>query len=410
MHRTWHRKFSGWLLAYWLVVYPMLALALEAPATNPPFRSEKLSAIDGAITQAIHEKRLPGGVLWLGCGTNAYHRPYGLRAVEPRTEIMTQDTIFDAASLTKVIATTPCILWLIEQGKIQLDAPACDYLPEFGTRQKEKITVRHLLTHTSGLRSGLNRFPAWSGYNTAIKMACGESPTFTPGTGFRYSDINFIVLGEIAHRVSGLPLNELARQKFYEPLQMPDTGYLPATNLWPRIAPTERISGHCLRGVVHDPTARCMGGVAGHAGLFTTAADIARFSRMMLNAGELDGVRVLAPATVKLMTTVQSPADSKVARGLGWDIDSAYAGPRGKSYPVGSYGHSGWTGTSLWIDPASQSFIIFLSNRNHPTEDGNVLPLRVELGTLAAEALANFSYSTNTGKWPPGEDKPKTTK
>ena len=376
--------------------------ASAADTLRAVFKADKLAEIDAAILDAIGEKKLPGGVVWLERAGTAYHRAYGQRAVEPAEEPMTEDTIFDAASLTKVLATTPAALLLLERGKLNLDAPAWTYLPEFKEQGKDAITLRHLLTHTSGLRPGLTR-GSWSGYRTAIRMACAEAVTTTPGTVFHYSDINFIVLGEIVQRVSGLPLEEFTQREFYRPLKMTDTRYLPPSDLRPRIAPTERANGGFLRGKVHDPTARLMGGVAGHAGLFTTAADLARFARMMLNGGTLEGARVLAPETVRLMTTAQSPAAITAKRGLGWDIDSAYAGPRGKCFPVGSYGHTGWTGTSLWIDPASQTFIIFLSNRNHPTEAGNVLPLRVRLGTLAAEALAGFNYTTNTGVWPPGE-------
>ncbi len=397
-----HKLFAYFLLALgcgYLAVSPMA----EPPAPLPPpaFQTNKLRDMDSAVLKAVADKQLPGGVLWLESGGNAYHRAYGLRAIEPAAETMTEDTLFDAASLTKVVATTPSILLLLERGKLKLDAPARDYLPEF--KNPETITVRHLLTHTSGLRPGLSRWPAWTGYDTGIRMACAETSTTKPGAAFRYSDINFILLGEIVRRVSGLPLNEFAQKELYGPLKMKDTGYLPATNRYPRVAPTERISGQCLRGQVHDPTARAMGGVAGHAGVFTTAADLARYARMFLNGGELDGVRVFRPETVRLMTTPQAPAAANTVRGLGWDIDSPYAGPRGKCFPVGSYGHSGWTGTSLWIDPASRTFLIFLSNRNHPTENGSVLALRAQLGTLAAESLTAFHYSPATGVWPPGE-------
>jgi CubicO group peptidase (beta-lactamase class C family) len=195
--------------------------------------------------------------------------------------------------------------------------------------------------------------------------------------------VNFILLGEIVRRVSGQSLAEFAARELFAPLKMKDTRFLPPSELRPRIAPTEGT----LRGVVHDAKARLMGGVAGHAGVFSTAADLARLARLMLNLGELDGVRVFSPATVRLMTSVQSPPGLPVKRGLGWDVDSPYAAPRGKIFPIGSYGHTGWIGTSLWIDPGSQSFIIFLCNRNHPRDRGNVVALRSVLGTLAAEAV-----------------------
>jgi CubicO group peptidase (beta-lactamase class C family) len=214
-----------------------------------------------------------------------------------------------------------------------------------------------------------------------------------PGTVFKYSDINFILLGEIVHRVSGTPLEVFVQREIYTPLKMTDTGYLPSPDKLPRIAPTEVVEGKPWRGIVHDPTARHMGGVAGDAGLFLTAADLARYARMLLNLGELEGVKIFKPETVKLMTSVQTPPEISAKRGLGWDIDTAFSSPRGDIFPVGSYGHTGWTGGSLWIDPASKTFVIFLSNRNHPTEAGNVISLRRQLGTLAAEAVGSVLLS-----------------
>jgi uncharacterized protein YbbC (DUF1343 family) len=214
-----------------------------------------------------------------------------------------------------------------------------------------------------------------------------------PGTAFRYSDINFFLLGEIVQRVGGKPLEEFAWREIFERLKMEDTGFLPGESKRPRIAPTEVREGKPWLGIVHDPTARKMGGVAGHAGLFTTAADLARYARMLVNEGELEGARIFKPETVRMMTGVQTPENISARRGFGWDIDTGYSGPRGKIFPLGSYGHTGWTGTSIWIDPFSQSFVIFLSNRNHPTEKGNVGPLRARLGTLAAEAIADFNFA-----------------
>jgi CubicO group peptidase (beta-lactamase class C family) len=221
-----------------------------------------------------------------------------------------------------------------------------------------------------------------------------------PGTTFRYGDVNFIILGEIVQRVGGSRLNEFVQRELFRPLKMNDTGFLPAPALVKRIAPTEVVDEEVLRGKVHDPTAQRMDGVAGHAGLFTTAADLARFCRMLLNDGELDGVRVFAPETVQLMTSAQTPAQIPERRGLGWDIDSPYSSPRGQLFPIGSYGQTGWTGTSIWIDPFSRTFLILLSNRNHPSEAGNVTTLRSRLGTLAAEAVTGFDFGNVPGALP----------
>ncbi|MCL4789718.1 MAG: DUF1343 domain-containing protein [Verrucomicrobia bacterium] len=365
-----------------------------AQCATQVFFAERLAEMDAAIEAAIAEQKCPGGVLWLERNGQSYHKAFGNRAVEPAREAMTEDTIFDAASLTKVVATTPAIMLLVERGGVDLDAPVHQYLPEFKANGKEAIRIRHLMTHTSGLRPGIPARPDWTGYEKAIELVCTEKPLNAAGTVFRYSDINYILLGEVVQRVSGIMLNNFVAEEIYAPLKLLDTAFLPPPSKLARVAPTERLeSGEVLRGKVHDPTARRMGGVAGHAGLFTTAADLARFARMLLNLGELDGARVFKTETVKLMTSVQSPEGVPTRRGLGWDIDSSYSGPRGKVFPIGSYGHTGWTGTSLWIDPFSQTFVIFLSNRNHPTEAGNVIALRAKLGTLAAEAVASFNFA-----------------
>lgn len=373
--------------------------SIAAPALEL-FHHEKLTAMDEAINLAITNRSCPGGVLWFEHRGASYHKAYGNRALVPAVEPMTEDTIFDAASLTKVIACTPAVMLLVERGKIDLDAHVQNYLPEFKGDGKEAITVRQLMTHTSGLRPDIETKSDWSGQEAAIRKACEEKVQATPGTVFRYSDINFFLLGEIVQRVTRIPLEQFVAREIYVPLKMADTGYLPPKSKLSRIAPTEVVEGNPWRGVVHDPTARKMGGVAGHAGLFITASDLARFARMLLNGGNLGPVRIFKPETVRLMTSVQSPHWITGRRGLGWDIDSGFSGPRGKIFPLGSYGHTGWTGTSIWIDPFSDSFLIFLSNRNHPSESGNVVPLRAKLGTLAAEAITDFNFAYVPGSLP----------
>jgi CubicO group peptidase (beta-lactamase class C family) len=359
------------------------------------FRPEKLAEMDAAIESAIANHKCPGGVLWLEHDGAVYEKAYGNRSLVPDVEPMTTNTIFDMASLTKVVATTPAIMWLIEHGKIKLDAPVKTYLPEFTGDDKDLVTVRELMTHTSGLPPDIETKSDWHGWDTAIQKACAEKLESPPGTVFRYSDINFELLGEIVQRVSKMPLQDFVQQKIFRPLKMNDTEFLPLQNgkELSRIAPTEVVDGKPWRGIVHDPTARKMGGVAGHAGLFSTASDLARNCRMMLNLGELDGVHIFKQETVKLMTSNQMPPGVNILHGLGWDIDSPYSGPRGSIFPIGSYGHTGWTGGSLWIDPFSKTFVIFLSNRNHPTEAGNVIALRRTLGTLAAAAVEHFDFT-----------------
>ena len=396
-----------------LVSIAATAAAPNRTEPNPQFpmlHPGKLSEIDAAIASAIADEACPGGVLWLEHNETVHHRAYGLRALLPAPELMNSDTIFDVASLTKVVATTPAVMLLVERGHLDLEAGVDTYLPEFSGDGREAIRVKHLLTHMSGLRAGISAKASWIGYEPAIQLACAEVPTDPPGIAFRYSDVNFILLGEIVRRVSNQPLDQFVQDHFYAPLKMADTRFMADPTWLPpsernrrtastteagqshRIAPTTQEAEIVIRGMVHDPTARRMGGVAGHAGLFTTAADLARFCRMLLNEGELDGVRVFRPETVQRMVSVHTPEHVADRRALGWDIDSRYAGPRGAHFPVGSYGHTGWTGTSLWIDPFSRTFVILLSNRNHPTEAGSVVALRRQVGTLAAEAVADFNF------------------
>jgi len=383
---------AGVLLAACLGVFAQSAMA---------FRPEKLAEMDAAINEAIAAGKCPGGVLWLEHNGESYHKAYGHRAVVPTEEPMTEDTIFDAASLTKVVACTPAVMLLVERGKLGLEDRLSKYLPEFTGGGKEDVTIRQLITHVSGLRPDISLKPDWTGADEAIRLSCAEKLPNQPGEKIVYSDTGLILLGEVVRRVSGQPLDQFVQTEIYGPLGMKDTGFNPPKAKLGRIAPTEVENGVPVRGVVHDPRARRMGGVAGHAGLFFTAGDLARYARMLLNGGELDGVRIFKPETVKLMTSVQTPPTVDGRRGLGWDIDTGFSGPRGELFPLGSYGHTGWTGTSIWIDPFSKSFVIFLSNRNHPTEKGSVIALRRKLGTLAAEAITDFDFSNVPGALPP---------
>ncbi len=357
------------------------------------FDAAKLSEIDRTIETAIAEHKLPGGVFHLERGSSVYEKVYGNRALVPAVETMTDDTIFDAASLTKVVATTPSVWLLIERGKIEIDAPVSRYIPEFRGGWRDEITIRHLLTHTSGLRPDLDLSTPWSGYDTAIRMAIAEEPRQRPGFTFRYSDINFELLGEIVKRVSGDDLDVFAKREIFEPLGMRDSGFRPADKT--RIAPTEQTPEGMLRGVVHDPTARRMGGVAGHAGLFTTVHDLTLYCRMLLRGG----APIFKTETVNMLTSVPTPSNVAVRRAGGFDIDSSFSRPRGEIFPLGSYGHTGFTGGMMWIDPFSKTFYVFLSNRVHPNGTGDVLRLQVALGTLAAEA-AGVSRETPVGALP----------
>jgi uncharacterized protein YbbC (DUF1343 family)/CubicO group peptidase (beta-lactamase class C family) len=351
--------------------------------------AQSFTAIDDAINLAIQEGKLPGAVLVLGHhGKIVYEKAYGKRALVPLPEAMTLDTIFDCASLTKVVATTPSVMKLFEQGKFRLNDKITDYIPEF-QGGKSDITIRNLLTHFSGLQPDVPLVPAWAGYKHGIELANTFKPGGPPATRYVYSDINFLLLGELVHRVSGKLISEYARQNIFLPLGMKETMFQPPASLVSRIAPTERHpakTGPPLRGVVHDPTARFMGGVAGPAGLFSTAHDLARYAQMMLNSGELDGVRLFNPLTVAKFVSPQTPPDQPILRGLGWDLDSPHSANRGELFPLGSFGHTGYTGTSIWIDPATQSYVILMTNRVHPDDSNGqaVTALRGRVATMAA--------------------------
>jgi uncharacterized protein YbbC (DUF1343 family) len=347
-------------------------------------------ALDRAIGEAIEQGRLPGAVLVVGHdGKVVYRKAYGKRALAPAPEEMTVDTIFDLASLTKVVATTTSLMQLFEQGRFRLNDRVTAYIPEF-QGGKSDITLRNLFTHFSGLRPDVPLDKPWSGYDTGIRLASTDPPAGPPGARFVYSDINFILLGELVHRLSGQTLADYARDHVFRPLGMKDTMFQPPASLGARIAPTERWpvkDGPPLRGVVHDPTARNMGGIAGHAGVFSTADDLARFAQMMLNQGTLDGARIASPFTIAKFTEPQSPPDQPILRGLGWDLDSPYSGNRGELFPIGSYGHTGFTGTSIWIDSSTKTYVILLANSVHPTQHPAITPLRGKVATMVAAAV-----------------------
>jgi uncharacterized protein YbbC (DUF1343 family)/CubicO group peptidase (beta-lactamase class C family) len=343
-----------------------------------------LSALDSVIQTAVQNRDIPGAVLLVGHdGQVVYRKAFGERSLEPTRSAMTADTIFDLASLTKVIATTTAVMQLVEQGRIRLNDPVTKYIPEFAQNGKSDIVVRDLLTHYSGFAPDLDLSHPWIGRDTAYSMAFAETPDSPPETRFVYSDINFIVLGALVERVSGMPLDVYCAQKIFAPLGMVHTRFLPPQGWLPQIAPTEYDEhGQMLRGVVHDPTARRMGGVAGHAGLFSTADDLAKFAQALL-----DGTTILSPLTIEKMSTPQQPPYASALRGFGWDIDSPFSSNRGELLPVGSFGHTGFTGTSVWIDPTTHTYIILLTNAVHPRGKGLTVSLRARVATAVAAAI-----------------------
>jgi uncharacterized protein YbbC (DUF1343 family)/CubicO group peptidase (beta-lactamase class C family) len=368
-----------------VVFFVNLLLTPASAATVKTSNSPNLAVLDAIVLDAIHDRQIPGAVLLVGHnGQVVYRKAFGNRALEPRREPMTLDTIFDIASLTKVVATTTAVMQLVQKGEVRVNDPAAKYVPEFGGNGKDDITVRNLLTHFSGLREDFDLDPPWQGRDAGLRLAFAEKPMYPPGSRFLYSDTNFITLGAIVERVTGTILDQYCARKIFSPLQMSHTRFLPPASWRPKIAPTEYDEeGKMLRGVVHDPRARRMGGVAGHAGVFSTADDLAKFARALLN-----GSPILAGDMVEKMTTPQQPPTAQVLRGFGWDIDSPFSSNRGDLLPVGSFGHTGFTGTSMWIDPATQTYIILLTNAVHPRGKGSAIALRSKVATAVAAALS----------------------
>jgi len=373
-----------------------LSPAALAVATKPVIASGGLGILDSIVQEAIHDEQIPGAVVLIGHdGQVIYRKAFGERSLEPRREPMTVETVFDLASLTKVVATTTAVMQLVQKGEIRVNEPVVKYIPEFAENGKDEITVRELLTHYSGLPEDLDLVQPWQGRETALRMAYAEKPIYAPGSRFLYSDINFIVLGALVERVSGMPLDAYCQKNIFSPLQMTHTRFLPPAPWVPKIAPTQYDEhDKMLRGVVHDPTARRMGGVAGHAGLFSTADDLTKFAQALLN-----GSPVLSPLMIEKMTTPQQPPTSQVLRGFGWDIDSPFSSTRGDLLPVGSFGHTGFTGTSLWIDPTTRTFIIVLSNAVHPRGKGSAVALRSKIATAVAASLHLSTDEKDELRW-----------
>ncbi|WP_170921161.1 exo-beta-N-acetylmuramidase NamZ domain-containing protein [Enhydrobacter aerosaccus] len=372
--------------------------APTTPVAAAPTVTAGAEEISSIVREEIAAGHLPGAVIVVGVHDRIVLRQaYGDRSVMPERQPATLDTIYDAASLTKVMATAVAIEQLVEQGKISLDRPAASYWPAFAANGKAEITVRQLLTHYADLPAGLSS-RGWSDREGALEAAASVKPVAPPGSRFLYSDIDFIVLGEIVRRVSGQPLETYSEQHIFRPLGMSHTGFLPSPNLRERIAPADVEGGELRWGQVQDPTAYRMGGVAGHAGVFTTADDLTRFARMMIGDESMRRQAVLRPESIAAMTRPQSPPGQPALRGLGWDIDSPYSDRFSPFFSTRSFGHTGYTGTAIWIDPETRSFLIVLSNRLHPDGRGDILPMLRRIARVAgAMAVAGARPQTQSG-------------
>ncbi len=369
-----------------LVVVALLLFSAPVAALAQPVTW--MQAADEAIRDAVAASEVPGVVLVVGQRDQILHRKVlGWRATVPRPELMTAETIFDLASLTKVVATTPSVLKLWEMGKVDLNAPLGRYLKEFDTPAFQDVTVARLLTHSAGMPDLPSREAMAKGFPEAARLQARAGLAVAPSTTFLYSDTGFILLGELVRRVSGERLDRFAQRTFYTPLGMRDTAFDPPKSWQKRIAPTEVVNAHGpLRGVVHDGNARLLHGVAGHAGVFSTAADLSRYCRMLLAGGALGGKRYLKESTVRAMFSPHVIGET--TRALGWDMASPYSRTLGSFFPMGSVGHTGYTGTAIWMDPPTQTYMIVLTNRVHPYGKGDVAELRRRISAAVGTRFA----------------------
>lgn len=348
----------------------------------------RLAGISEIVNEGIGAGKMPGCVVCIGRhGKIAYLEAFGNRQVGDTPQAMTVDTVFDMASITKPVVTATCVMKLIEQGRLRLGERVASIFPEFGVNGKESITIKQLLIHQSGLTPDNALRDYLNGPELAWKRICDLGLVWPVGTTFKYSDVNFIVLAKVIEQISGSTVHQFSQENVFAPLAMVESGYLPPESLRVRAAPTEKRDGQWMRGVVHDPRAFELGGVAGHAGLFSTANDLAVYAEMMLGRGTLRGrdVRILAPRTVDMMT--RGDQVSSGLRGLGWDKRTAYSSNRGDLLSDSAFGHGGFTGTVIWIDPDLDLFFLFLSNRVHPNGKGSVNHLAGRIANIAAAAI-----------------------
>jgi len=374
----------------------------SVPAARPEdvgMSSKQLARLDTLMGEALERKDFPGAVLLVTRkGKTVYRKVFGQSQWVPEPKPMTVDMIFDMASVTKPVATATSIMILVEQGRIRLWDRVKLYVPEFSAYIQEKgipgeeVRLWHLLTHTSGLPPYTEPNDVEKKYGRPcstedlIKVIAAIPKETPAGTRFTYSCLNYITLAGIIKKVTGKSVAEFAAENIFKPLGMRRTFYNPPAEFLPLCVPTQVVDGVPLRGVVHDPLARLQGGVSGNAGLFSTADDLAIFAQMMLNGGEWNGVRVLSPLSVDRMTEV-FPKVAETGRGLGWDFTSDYGTVRGDLFNYNSYGHSGYTGTSIWIDPETRTAVIFLTNRVHPDDKGDIIAMRSKVANVVAASI-----------------------
>ena len=390
-----------------LFLLPVLLLmaTTEAASSKREMDAQSKAAIDRAVAAAIELKMTPGAVVVAGRADGiVFEKAYGTTTYEADARPITLDTVFDLASLSKVVGGETSVMALVDEGKISVTDPVSKYIEGMRVADKKDITIEQLLLHRGGFVPDNPMKDFSDGRDAAMKKIYAAKLKYEPGTNFEYSDNSFIVLGELVRQVAGEPLDQFAKQKIFAPLKMTSTTYNPPKEWKDRFAPTEKRDGKWISGEVHDPRSHAMGGVAGHAGVFSTGGDVARFCRMIINRGELDGVRVLKESTVAEMLKsrcITDPKDAKkqYCRGYGFDVDTGYsAGPRGERFEKGTtVGHTGYTGTSFWLDPNNDAFVVLLTNRVHPDDDADIKMLRKRIATIVAEALLGPRDVKKTG-------------
>jgi CubicO group peptidase (beta-lactamase class C family) len=391
-----------WIILGLFAIEARSGFAQGLPQAKPEdvgMASERLALLDTLINGALAREDFPGAVLLVTRkGRTVWRKAYGLSQRVPEGRPMDANMIFDMASVTKPVATATSIMILVERGRIRLWDKVKDYVPEFapyileGGIPGEDARLWHLLTHTSGLQPYTDpkeveqKYGSPCSVDLLVKHIAGLRKGSPPGMTFTYSCLGYIILAYIVKAVSGQTIAEFSAGNIFKPLGMKSTFYNPPADFLDRCVPTQVYDGIPLRGVVHDPLARLQGGVSGNAGLFSTADDLAVFSRMMLNGGESGKVRILSPLAVERVTEI-FPRVNATGRGLGWDLDSDYATVRGDLFGPASYGHSGYTGTSIWIDPETQTSVIFLTNRIHPDDKGDIIAMRGKVANIVAASI-----------------------
>ena len=350
--------------------------------------SGPLQRIDNVVAEGLGRGGMPGCVVCIGRhGKIAYLKAFGMRQVQPTEVPMTTDTVFDMASITKPVATATSVMLLVERGQVRLRDRVSSHLPEFAQSGKERITIQQLLLHQGGLIPDNSLKDYDDGPQEALRRVFALKPYVEPGSKFVYTDVGFIVLAELVRRKTGQDVHQFSQENIFKPLGMRETGFLPRDELRQRAATTEQREGRWMQGEVHDPRSYRLGGVAGHAGLFSTARDLAVYAQMMLSRGRVNGRRILSKRTVETMTKRYTVSSG--VRGLGWDKLTGYSSNRGELFTQSAFGHGGFTGTSLWMDPEQSLFVIFLSNRVHPAGKGSVNRLAGRIGTIATAAIAD---------------------